>query len=557
MLANCAGIGLVLGIATRRGPERRHLVAPIRVLAALLMIAGSAVVARAAWIQVVRKDQVAVAGSLAEQADHVLRFQYNPRLLAAARTIERGTIFDRNGLPLATSRAGEAQAIPATFAKAGLTPLAPCAGSGRCYPLGGVGFHLLGDAVSEANWGAPNTSFLERDRDVRLRGWNDHARSVEVRNPRTHAASRAIERDYRELLPLVRARYQPGDRAVQALLTRDRDVRSSIDARLQVRAASLLEQHIRRGGYSRGAAVVIDVDTGDVLAATSYPHPDRLPPTVDTDAGNAGPDAGAMWLDRVRYGLYPPGSTFKLLVAAAALRTGAAASEPFACVRLPDGRVGNYVHGSSRPVRDDPMDTVPHGRVDLHRGLVVSCNAYFAQLAQHLGPQPLLDAAALFQIDLAKPATAAELRRTLAHAGYGQGEVLASPVKMARVAAAIARGGDVMPVRWLHDEAPPAPAGRLLAPREAAILARDMRAVVTSGTGRVLASSAVPIAGKTGTAEVANARAHSWFAGFAPYEGQRRIAFAVIIENAGYGSRAAAPLAGDLVAAARTLGLVR
>jgi peptidoglycan glycosyltransferase len=114
-----------------------------------------------------------------------------------------------------------------------------------------------------------------------------------------------------------------------------------------------------------------------------------------------------------------------------------------------------------------------------------------------------------------------------------------------------------MPVRWLYDEAPPAPAGRLLAPREAAILARDMRAVVTSGTGRVLASSAVPIAGKTGTAEVANARAHSWFAGFAPYEGQHRIAFAVIVENAGYGSRAAAPLAGDLVAAARTLGLVR
>ena len=86
-----------------------------------------------------------------------------------------------------------------------------------------------------------------------------------------------------------------------------------------------------------------------------------------------------------------------------------------------------------------------------------------------------------------------------------------------------------------------------------------MRDVVTSGTGRVLATNATPIAGKTGTAEVNNGRAHSWFAGFAPYGDHvaHRIAFAVIVENAGYGSRAAAPIAGDLVTAARDLGLIR
>ena len=105
-----------------------------------------------------------------------------------------------------------------------------------------------------------------------------------------------------------------------------------------------------------------------------------------------------------------------------------------------------------------------------------------------------------------------------------------------------------------------APAARLLSAADAAVLARDMRAVVVSGTGRVLAANPTAIAGKTGTAEVANGRSHSWFAGFAPYGGgaqQRRLAFAVIIENGGYGGRAAAPLAGDLVTAARELGLFR
>ena len=83
-----------------------------------------------------------------------------------------------------------------------------------------------------------------------------------------------------------------------------------------------------------------------------------------------------------------------------------------------------------------------------------------------------------------------------------------------------------------------------------------MREVVTAGTGRSLAGHRVPIAGKTGTAEVNHAASHSWFVGFAPY-GSPRIAFAVILENAGYGGRVAAPLAGDIVAAAEAAGLLK
>jgi peptidoglycan glycosyltransferase len=83
-----------------------------------------------------------------------------------------------------------------------------------------------------------------------------------------------------------------------------------------------------------------------------------------------------------------------------------------------------------------------------------------------------------------------------------------------------------------------------------------MREVVTAGTGRALAGHAVPIAGKTGTAEINGARAHAWFVGFAPYGPAPRIAFAVIVENAGYGGRVAAPLAGEVVSAARAQGLL-
>ena len=89
-------------------------------------------------------------------------------------------------------------------------------------------------------------------------------------------------------------------------------------------------------------------------------------------------------------------------------------------------------------------------------------------------------------------------------------------------------------------------------------LANAMREVVVSGTGRGLMAHPEQVAGKTGTAEVDGAASHSWFVGFAPYgtgEG-RRIAFAVIIENGGYGGRAAAPLAGEIVTAARQLGLL-
>jgi len=572
MLANFLAVGVVMAIARRPGPVRTHLARPVRVLATVLAVMAGTLASRAAWVQIVHADALATASSLSEQADGGYRFEYNPRLVAAARAIERGSIYDRHGLVLATSRPSEIAALGATFDNAGLSSDGDCAADWpRCYPLGGATFSVLGDWASQVNWAARNSSYVERDHDTTLKGFDDRQRLVDVVHPRTGVRERAIRRDYSALLPIVRHGADSTRPEVVLLLGRPRDVRVSLDARLQQRVARALSAGIERGGHARGAAVVIDVESGDVLASVSYPEPaarasrPRGPRSGVEPGGRDGWDArdGAArqadaLLDRVRYGLYPPGSTFKLLVAAAALRSRPdVQATPHMCERLPGGRVGHAIRGWARPVRDDVMDTMPHGAVDLHGGLVVSCNAYFAQLAMQLGSRPLLDAVSLFQIEVARPSTVAALRRTLPHAGYGQGEVLASPLKMARVAAAIGGDGLVVPARWTLDEgAPPGDAQRFLAEADAARLAQYMREVVTSGTGRTLAANATPIAGKTGTAEVDGRPAHSWFVGFAPYGGERPIAFAVLVEHAGYGARSAAPIAGQIVDAARDLGLL-
>ena len=430
--------------------------------------------------------------------------------------------------------------------------MCPDCGSARCYPLGGAAFHLIGDSDRQINWAARNTSFAEQVFDAHLKGFDDRPRFVDVRDPKDERIVRAVKRDYADLLPLVRHHGNPDHADVRRILSQGRDLHLTIDAGLQVMVARAVRKRALESGSGRAAAIVIDPASGELLASASYPWPEssHLSDTAPT------PDR---LLDRARYGLYPPGSTFKLVTAVAALRSAPAEERStFQCIRLPDGRVGGRVRGVSGPVRDDPLDTSPHGTLDMHRALVVSCNAYFAHLAQRIGAKALAETASAAQIAAAPPPVEASLRRTLPFAGYGQGDVVASPLRMARAVGALAIDGQLRDVRVAREStAAPSPV-RWIDVDGAAQLRRDMRQVVTSGTGRVLAAHAVPIAGKTGTAEVDRARSHSWFVGFAPYsDTPARIAFAVIVENAGYGGRVAAPLAGEIVSAAETRGLLK
>jgi cell division protein FtsW (lipid II flippase) len=532
MAANFAALGMLMGIAAHRGgsdtsePFRK----PMLWLRGVLALAAIGLVAGVLDVQVLHADRYVVQPHLSLQADGVRRQQYNPRVLDVARLIPRGTIYDRRGLPLATSDAGTFAKSRETYAKLGIAPGSACAQPiERCYPLEDEAFHVLGDATNRLNWGASNTSYVERDAYDRLRGYEHHT----------------------ELIPVLRHRHDFDHPEVKRLLTRSHDVRLTVDAGLQHRVAAILSNYAKSSATRRAAAIVIDAASGDILALGSYPLPH-----LTQQAGSGGGDDAL--LDRARYGLYTPGSTFKLVTAIAALRRDVALSEKtFMCTLLPDGRTGARIPGR-RPVRDDILDRHPHGTIDMHDAIVQSCNAYFGQLALRVGPEALLDTTRRIGISITSGSSAQRLRGTLPETGFGQGEVLATPLRMARVAAAIASGGSLPDVRVIAEPAARAKT-ELLLPRAAAdLLASYMRDVVVNGTGRSLGANPWRIAGKTGTAELAGAPSHAWFVGFAPYgSATKRIAFAVIIENAGYGGRNAAPVAGEIVNAAAAAGLIQ
>jgi len=562
MLANFVVFAMILSISRRAVETERNAPfrVPVRTMGMVLAGLALVILAKAAYVQVLRSGPVMGQGALVVQADGVRRYQYNPRFLAIMRQIPKGSIYDRNGLPLATSRWEELEAHRADYARLGVNIDRTCSRTeSRHYPFGGLTFDLLGDLRTRLRWGASNTSFVERESATRLRGYDDRPTLVEVKNPKTGAAERTIRYDYRELVPLLRHRYEPDDPEVRRIFDRPRDVRMTVDARFEVRAAQVLEQQLRQAGKDKGALVVLDPASGDLLASVSYP----LAPIGPGDEVTAGPDAGSSrpFLDRARYGLYPPGSTFKVVTAMSALRKDPAlAHVTYSCIRLPDGRVGTFMHGSSRPIRDDVLDKTPHGTLDLERATVVSCNAYFAQIGTYdIGAQPLFDTASLLGISVASPNTPEQLRKSLPQSSYGQGQVVASPFQMARVAATVANGGVMPGGRWILDDSnardtEPKP---VLSPDAAATLARFMREVVTSGTGRRAAGAVVPIAGKTGTAELADAPSHAWFIGFAPYgKSARHIAFSILIENGQYGGTYPAAAASEIVAAALDLGLI-
>ena len=562
MVANFILFAIVLSVSGKAEKEdqRAKFGSGMRALTAVLGTLAVVVLARFFWLQVVKADNILVRPSLVMQADGVRRYQYNPRLMNVARSLPKGNIFDRHGLPLATGDWSQIEAHRADYQKLGVSlDQTTSKLDSRQYPLGAPMFYLLGDVRTRLKQGATNTAFQENASRIRLQGYDDVADIEESRDSETGQITARVKRDYRALIPLLRHRYEPDHPAVKEILQRPRDVHMTLDAALQMRASEILARHLTQLGKQKGAVVIMDPSTGDTLAAVSYPWPSQAQfASLKTDPETPVPEADL--LDRARFGLYPPGSSFKIVTAMAALRKDPAlAQQRYGCVRLPDGRTGNIVW--KREIRDDIKDKQPHGSVDMQKGIAVSCNAYFAQLGtNNVGAGMLYDTASRLGISVAQPNTPARLQQFLPQASYGQGQVVASPFQMARVAATVANSGNAPEGRWISDETntrvrPPEP---ILSASLADQIAGYMRGVVTSGTARALNSSAIAIAGKTGTAELAKAQSHAWFIGFAPYgaKNKKQIAFAVLVENGQYGGTAAAPIAGDIVAAAHELGLI-
>ena len=339
---------------------------------------------------------------------------------------------------------------------------------------------------------------------------------------------------------------------VSELLQADRgnDVHLTINADVQQAAYDAFAGR-------RGAAVVLDATTGAVLAMVSCPAYD--PATVEQDWDTLSQQPDGPLLNRVLYGMYPPGSTIKPMIADAALDAGATnEAEVFSCDGVLDVGGGETIRESHGEV---------HGDVTLEKAIEESCNVTFGTLSMRLGGKKLEKAFDRFGFtktltgDLASEA--AHLpdftslgQGDLAQVGIGQSSLLVTPMEMAMLASAFANHGTVMepyivasvvtPGGVTLRQTSPKKAFEATTPERAAWVDACMERVVTRGTGTAARVSGIRVTGKTGTAENAQGKDHAWFIGSADVGG-RKIAFAIIVENSGGGGTEAAPIAKKII----------
>jgi peptidoglycan glycosyltransferase len=303
--------------------------------------------------------------------------------------------------------------------------------------------------------------------------------------------------------------------------------------------------------YPRAAGVVMDPRTGAVLALASVPSFD--PDALDRDFGALAVDPRSPLLDRSIQGLYPPGSSFKIVTAADALDAGIAT--PQTLYRDPGGlTVGNFTF------HDDENEAI--GTQTLTGAFALSSNVDFGQVALQIGAARWLADAGRWglgqSLDFDLPAARDRIPDlaqitpgVLAQLGFGQASLLVTPLRMALVGATIADGGTT-PRPFLVRRIAASDTGiatrpeqlaQPIAARTAAEIRDMMIAAVQRGTGRGAALPGVTVAGKTGTATTREgARSHAWFVAFAPARAPRYVV-AIVIENVGYGGTYAAPVA--------------
>jgi penicillin-binding protein 2 len=338
-------------------------------------------------------------------------------------------------------------------------------------------------------------------------------------------------------------------------------------------------------GEESGAIVALDPTNGDVLAMASRPTFDPNVLSKELTAKQwveIVQNEGRPLNNRATQGQYPPGSTFKVVMAAAALETNTVT--PSSTVRC----AGHYQFGN-RLFHD--WKASGHGAVDMNQALIHSCDVYFYTLGQRMGIDTIADYAKQFGlghetgVELPServgivPSTAWKQKakgqpwfpgETIS-ASIGQGYVTVTPLQMASVIATVANDGVAFKprvVKALRERSSderrdfaPSLRGRVeVKPATLKIIKDALAGVVKEGTGTRAKSPLVTIAGKTGTAQTAALRTgpekdipkkfrdHAWFVAFAPVS-EPKIAVAVLAEHMGHGGSAAAPLAKELIEA--------
>ena len=327
------------------------------------------------------------------------------------------------------------------------------------------------------------------------------------------------------------------------------DVFTTLDVPLQEAADAAL-------GLYRGAVVVTEVKTGRVLAMVSKPDYDPNSIAEEWTRLNEDTDKAAL-LNRATQGLYPPGSTFKIVTALAYIRQFPDTWEDYSF-----NCTGAYSHGQSRI---SCYHGSVHGQVDMTTSFAKSCNASFANIGMSLDRQKFGETidGLLFNQEL--PIPLAYKRTSVALDGnstddeviqtsIGQGKTQITPMQLNMITAAIANGGELMNPVFVDkvqnangkvlEKNSPSVYKRLMSKTEAEAMSMLMEDVVQEGTGRKLKDRSYTAAGKTGSAEFSTNKeeSHAWFTGFAPVE-DPEIAVTVIVERAGSGSDYAVPLA--------------
>jgi len=342
------------------------------------------------------------------------------------------------------------------------------------------------------------------------------------------------------------------------------DVRLTLDIELQQAAAELL-------GESPGAVVLIDVETGAVIAMTSAPviDPNQLVAIDQAETaaaadywGEVNADPGLPLIPRATIGLYAPGSTFKTVTAAAAIDSGIADPET---VYEDDGDIeidGRVLIENNRP--DESIDAWT-----LREGLMWSLNVVYAQVGLQLGAEGLTEYAERFGFDanipfdlpvsssqIASGAETLDDPNALADTAFGQGELLVSPLHLALIAAGFANDGRILRP-YLVAETRDA-SGTVLERTEPNVwreavsgdtaneVERMMVDAVEAGLIQAAQIPGLRVGGKTGTAELGDQLPHSWFIAFAG-DPEPRYAVSVVLENGGRGSGNALDIGRELL----------
>lgn len=434
------------------------------------------------------------------KAEKIVQSPYNKRIQAKRNSILRGTIYDRNMTALTKSKK--------------ISTL----NQERTYTKGSAFAHVLG--YVNPRYGITG---LEKQYDSTLLG-----------------------EDAMDLSKVVQFVTEKKDEVGYS-------IRTTLDSKIQKKAYSLL-------GNNKGAVVAIEPQTGEILAMVSTPSFD--PNNLEKNWQNLNTNKDIPLYNRAILGMYPPGSTFKVVTAVSALENLPGITER----RFDDD--GVLVFNAKESLKNYAGHS--YGNINLKQAFYKSSNVVFGTLGMELGNEALKTTAEKFYFNntipsndfVAKnsrfPSLESYEKGNMAQSAIGQGEVLATPIEMALVAASIANDGVIMKPLIVKEILKPTGQSikkikaeelqRVTSIENAKIIKEYMRATVTEGTGGAAALESVEVCGKTGTADTGREgeKPHSWFIGFAPYDNPK-IAIAVIVENGGTGGGIAAEIAGQVI----------